>query len=126
MNNNFLQSLVDRLEKLATIKTVYGDPIEREGRVIIPVARVAFGAGGGVGSSGSSSEGSQDGEETSKAAHSPSEGQGGGAGGMVSPVGVLEITPEETVFIPINILPRLLKAAVIGLLIGIWLGKRLK
>jgi hypothetical protein len=39
---------------------------------------------------------------------------------------VLEITPDETVFIPINDTRRMLKAAAIGLLIGIFLGKKFK
>ena len=46
-----IKSISERLQNAATVKTIYGDPIDAEGKTIIPVARVryGFGAGGGSG-----------------------------------------------------------------------------
>ncbi len=120
MKYGFMQTIADRIEKTMTIKNVYGDPIERDGRMIIPVARVAYGLGGGFGNGPSQAEGGE------TPASQGGEGEGGGAGGIVTPLGVLEITPEGTTFLPITNVKNVLLAAVFGLLIGIFLGKRLK
>ncbi len=44
------QTISERVQRTASVKTVYGDPIAAEGRTIIPVARVRYGFGGGGGS----------------------------------------------------------------------------
>ncbi len=44
-----LKELTDKARDAITVKRVYGDPIERDGLTIIPVARVSGGAGGGGG-----------------------------------------------------------------------------
>jgi Sporulation protein YtfJ (Spore_YtfJ) len=49
----------------ANVSTVFGDPVEREGVTVIPVAKARFGFGGGGGS------GAREGQE----------GSGGGGGG---------------------------------------------
>lgn len=41
------RDLLDRARDAITVKRVFGDPIEREGVTVIPVARVAGGAAGG-------------------------------------------------------------------------------
>jgi uncharacterized spore protein YtfJ len=61
----------------AKVSTVFGDPVEREGITVIPVAKARFGFGGGGGG------GSSDGEEGS--------GGGSGGGAFVSPVGYIEV-----------------------------------
>jgi uncharacterized spore protein YtfJ len=60
-----------------TVSTVFGEPIERDGITVIPVARARFGFGGGGG-------GGVRGEEHGS-------GGGGGGGAVVSPAGYLEI-----------------------------------
>ena len=44
-----LQSIADKVRSSASVKSVYGEPVEAEGKTIIPVARVAYGFGGGGG-----------------------------------------------------------------------------
>jgi uncharacterized spore protein YtfJ len=60
----------------ASVSTVFGDAIEREGITVIPVARARFAFGGGGGG-----------------AYDPEGGSGGGGGGgaAVSPVGYIEV-----------------------------------
>ena len=106
-------SFAERLQSSASVKTVYGDPMVVEGKTIIPVARVAYGFGGGSGTrkSDAESEGGQ-------------EGGGGGGGVSASPVGVVEITPEGTRFIPFEDRKKLAAVLLIGLLLGVRLGRR--
>ncbi len=40
------QTISERIQTAASVKTVYGDPIAAEGKTIIPVARVRYGFGG--------------------------------------------------------------------------------
>ena len=106
----YFQSILDRLQTTANIKTVYGDAITAEGKTIIPVARVAYGFHAGV-----SPQHKDGGGEQKEAGR-------GGAGVHIKPVGVLEITKEETRFIPIDERKKLVGALVIGLLLGVWMG----
>jgi uncharacterized spore protein YtfJ len=48
-----LEELVDKARDGVTVKRVFGDPIEKDGVTIIPVASVMGGAGGGEGPAGS-------------------------------------------------------------------------
>jgi uncharacterized spore protein YtfJ len=108
----YFQSILDRLQTSANVKTVYGDAITAEGKTIIPVARVAYGF-----HAGTCPLHKGDGEEQKEA------GKGGG-GIHVKPVGVLEITKEETKFIPIDEKRKLVGALLIGLLLGLWIAGR--
>ncbi len=82
-----LETIGERLRATADIRVVYGEPITVGERTVVPVASVSymFGAGGG--------KGSRQGQE----------GEGGGGGGSihVRPLGVIEITPQGTRFIPV-------------------------
>ena len=69
-----------------TVRRVFGDPYAVDGVTIIPVARVAGGAGGGAG------EGMDD--------HEPSRGFGTGFGLGAYPVGVYEIRGGELAWKP--------------------------
>jgi hypothetical protein len=44
--------ILDRMSSVATVSRAFGEPIERDGSVLIPVARVASGGGGGEGDDG--------------------------------------------------------------------------
>jgi len=48
----FFSSLREGLAQSANVKTVYGEPIVSSGRTVIPVARIAWGFGGGGGRRG--------------------------------------------------------------------------
>jgi hypothetical protein len=70
-----LRTLGDHLQVGASVRNVYGDPVNIGGRTVIPIARVSygFGAGGRVGGNGD--------------AESERGGSGGGAGMTARPVG---------------------------------------
>jgi len=108
----FVQSIIDRLHATGNVKTVFGEPIEAKGRTIIPVAKVAYGFGGGAGRS-ANPETKDDGS-----------GQGIGGGIVVRPAGVIEIRDDTTEFIPFGESKKLIGALFLGLLLGIWLARK--
>ncbi|WP_242916227.1 spore germination protein GerW family protein [Pontibacter liquoris] len=89
-------SLPEIFSRTATVKKVYGEPIETQGKTIIPVAQVAFGFGGGFGD--------KNGKATAPSNPAEANGEGGGMGGGLSakPIGFIEVTPNETRFVRIN------------------------
>jgi uncharacterized spore protein YtfJ len=105
---------IERLDDSARVDRVYGDPVEVGDRTVVPAARVAYGFGGGFGS------GTDDEGETGEG--------GGGAGGVrATPVGALEVTPDETRFVRFADGRRLAGLALAlgaGYLLGRLLGRR--
>jgi uncharacterized spore protein YtfJ len=103
-----LQSLKESFLTQADVKAVYGEPIAAQGKTIVPVARIIYGyaagaAAGGVGDSRARGEG------------------GGGVGGARAiPVGVIEITDQQTRFVPIYDRKKLMGAVGAGIVIGLW------
>ena len=75
------ESLVQRIGQTVgervKVSTVFGEPVEREGITVIPVAKARFGFGGGGGA------GAREGQDGS--------GGGGGGGAFVRPVGYIEV-----------------------------------
>src|SRR5690348_7629645 len=67
--NEMLEKLSESLGSKATVKAVFGEPIQAAGKTIIPVAKVAYGFGGGFG--------------TGPVKDGNPKGEGGGAGGSV-------------------------------------------
>jgi len=110
----YFQSIIERLQSSAIVKTVFGDPITAEGKTIIPVAKVGYCFGVGIGS------------PPIIAKKSPDKSDTGGMGGAfrAKPLGVLEITKEETKFIPIEEKKKLMGVLLIGLFLGVLLAKR--
>jgi uncharacterized spore protein YtfJ len=92
----------------AKVSAVFGDPVEREGVTVIPVAKARFGFGGGGGAGG------REGEEGS--------GGGGGGGALVSPVGYIELHDGAATFkrisSPTDLLPLVAAAALAALVVG--------
>jgi len=107
-----IRDVVDQLTESGNARTVYGDPVEREGRTVVPVARIGYGFGGGFGQGdGELDEG----------------GSGGGIGAGLSarPVGALEVTDHETRFVPVA--DRRRQAALVGtFLVGLFVGALLR
>lgn len=106
----FVERMAERIGAKATVKAVFGDPIERDGITVIPVAKVRYGFGAGAGrgpvavgpgpeASGTFLAGTDD-AEAPEAGRSGS-GSGGGGGMTAEPVGYLEIGPDGASFIPI-------------------------
>jgi uncharacterized spore protein YtfJ len=106
-----LQSLKESI-LTANVKAVYGEPITAEGKTIIPVAKIIYGYGGGAGTGGVGNAGAR------------GEGGGGGGGARTIPVGVVEVSDQQTRFVPITDRKRLAGAALMGIGLGIWLGWR--
>jgi uncharacterized spore protein YtfJ len=75
--DELLQRIGQMVGDKAKVSTVFGEPVEREGITVIPVAKSRFGFGGGGGA------GARGGQEGS--------GGGGGGGALVSPVGYIEL-----------------------------------
>jgi uncharacterized spore protein YtfJ len=92
--SDFVERLGDRVGLNATMsaRAVFGDPVERDGITVIPVARVRWGFGGGAGAGGD--------ENVAGGEHG--EGSGGGGGAMSSPLGFIEIANGTATFRPIN------------------------
>ena len=74
------EEIVSRVGDQLGIRRVFGEPVERDGLVVIPVAVAIGGGGGGTG---------------------PDEqGSGAGFGGMVRGIGVYAISNGQVRFIP--------------------------
>lgn len=118
--DSFVERIAERVGAKATVKAVFGDPIERDGITIIPVAKVRWGFGGGAGSgpvpvavgpgrdastgTGEIGTDASTGGPASEPGSAMASGSGsGGGGGMTAePVGYLEIGPDGASFIPIT------------------------
>lgn len=94
-DDNFLGALATSLNQNASVKNVFGEPVRTGDKVIIPVAQVMLGMGGGQGHNNRQDKqlrlpdpsrmASSDGPET------PAGGAGGGGGMRVVAKGVYEI-----------------------------------
>jgi uncharacterized spore protein YtfJ len=82
--NELLERIGETVGRRAQVSAVFGEPVEREGLTVIPVARARFGFGGGGGS------GSREGDEGA--------GGGGGGGAAVNPVGYIEVRDDTAEF----------------------------
>ena len=109
----FFDSLKNGLHSGADVKMVYGEPVETQGKTIIPVAKVAYGFGGGYG------EAKGDGNDKKEG-----EGGGIGAGVAVKPLGVIEITKDETRYIPLGDKKKLFGMLILGFLLGLFFGRK--
>jgi len=107
---SFVEGLAYQLGMTANARHIYGEPVERDGVTVIPVAQAAYGFGGGSG------KGKKENGEAG-------EGSGGGGGAMLMPVGYIEIKNGQTRFRPtrdpLALLPAILAAAPLSLLM-VW------
>jgi uncharacterized spore protein YtfJ len=108
-STGWIEGLAQRLGATATAATIFGAPIERGDVTVVPVARAAYGFGGGSGT------------------RSGEEGAGGGGGVRVSPVGFFEIRSGVVHYRPIRnwaVLTPVLVAGGLLTLIAAWnIGK---
>ena len=107
-----LQSLKESILSQASVKAIYGEPISAHGKTVIPVAKIIYGYGAGAGTGGVGSSSAR------------GEGGGGGGGVRATPVGVIEISDQESRFVPITDRKKLTGAVLAGIGIGMWLGWR--
>jgi len=106
-----LQSLKESVLGQANVKAIYGEPISAHEKTIIPVAKIMYGYGAGAGTGGMG--------DTSRG-----EGGGGGGGVRAIPVGVIEVSNQQTRFVPITDRKKLTGAVLAGIGVGIWLAWR--
>lgn len=103
-----LDTLAARLASSATVKTVFGEPVTVAEKVIIPVAKIAFGLGRASG----------------KRSENGPEGASLGGGARAVPAGVVEITSTGTRFIPANVNRKLVLAVLVGFCAGLWCARK--
>ena len=116
-NENFIEKLASSFGQNASIKNVFGEPIRSGDKTIIPVARIAYGFGGGYGQ-GNKKQKMDDAVEQVNAEEEPvGKGVGGGGGFTATAKGVYEITPTCTRFIPANPTQKILIGVAIGYLL---------
>jgi uncharacterized spore protein YtfJ len=106
-----VRDAIGGLRDSASVARVFGDPIEANGKTVVPIGRVAYAFGAGYGSGTENEEPS-------------GEGAGGGGGASVTPVGVLEITDDDTRFVRFSSWRRVAVALGAGIGIGVLLGRR--
>ena len=101
-----VERLADGVGLRARVSAAYGDPVERAGVTVIPVARSVWGFGGGSGGDAAN------------------QGSGGGGGGLVSPIGFIEVREGDARFVPMRDMR--LTALRLGLVAGLvgWVVRR--
>src|SRR5687767_11189641 len=82
--SDLLERLAQQIQVNANAKQVYGEPVERDGTTIIPVAKVQWGFGGGGIGRGAAERG------------------GGGGGARAFPTGFIELRDGKAEFRPIQ------------------------
>ena len=124
--DGFVERMAERIGGKASVRAVFGDPIERDGITIIPVAKVRWGFGGGAGRGPIAMGPGIDGQDASDYSLSDDPrqsgaGTGGGGGVTADPIGYLEIGPDGATFRPITpVMPSpgfLLAAGVTAMLV---------
>ena len=108
-----LTALSERIGSDATVRKVYGEPVDHGDRTVIPVARIGYGFGCGLGSEPPVDEGGDSAQR-----------RGGGGGGLgAAPAGALEITPDGTRFIEFGAERKVAVAALVGVAAGFLLAR---
>ena len=109
--DSIIGALASKVGARAGVQAAFGDPIDRDGVTVIPVAKVRFGFGGGSG------RGIEKGPEKGEIG----EGSGGGGGAMTSPLGFIEIKDGRAEFKrtydPVAAVPVILAAGFTGWLV---------
>lgn len=102
--DEWVARMAERVGAKASVKAVFGEPIERDGLTIIPLAKVRWGFGGGAGTSqaaaGQGNAGENGGGPTGDSMEMTG-GSGGGGGAFADPIGYIEIGPDGAEFKPI-------------------------
>jgi uncharacterized spore protein YtfJ len=126
------REVLDRIAENLSVRRSFGAAYEREGHLIIPVAFVAGGGGGGEGPVKAPATGHTPALETAKPANGappdgpPPTGTGGGFGGVVLPVGVYVVKDDQVRWVPAfdTTLIVLASLTVVRALIGVWKNGR--
>jgi uncharacterized spore protein YtfJ len=103
-----IEAVAERIGGEFRAARVFGEPVERDGVTVIPVAAVRMGFGGGA---NSEPGGAQDGE-------------GAGGGGTMSAAGYIELKDGQSRFVPVFRPERMIAMALLALLVGMTIGSR--
>ena len=109
-----VSQILDRVRNTVRVDIVYGESREVHGKTIIPVAAVAYAFGGG-GGAGVGPTGNGASEQVGR-------GSGGGGAVRVLPVGVLEVTDDETRLVPVLDWTRIITTSLT--VFGVWMALR--
>lgn len=112
--DTYLERLAEKFGVHARASTVFGEPVERGGVTVIPVAKARWGFGGGGG--GGRGRGAESGS-----------GSGGGGGMALTPVGYIEVTAGKSRFRPIrdpSRVPLLMLGVALVALLRVGTGRR--
>jgi uncharacterized spore protein YtfJ len=91
------QQILEQARDALTVRRVFGEPIEREGVLVVPVAKVMGGAGSGSGE----------------------EGGGGGWGGAAAPAGVYVIDGQNVSWQPAVDVNRAIVGGQVAFVVGL-------
>lgn len=123
-NERYFETLAAHLEQDASVRNVYGEPVQIGKKTIIPVAKIAIGMGTGYGQGKGNGKMllAKNGEEEDARNSSG----GGAGGGMVAyPVGIFEVTEKRTRYIPANPLRLLVAGGIAGIVLaGLFFRKK--
>src|SRR6476469_9860395 len=119
-NGNFIEKLASQFGQNASVKNVYGEPVKTGDKTIIPMARIAYGLGGGFGQGNKKIRHSVYNDTIKRTEGPDAEGAGGGGGLYAKPAGVYEVTAAGTRFIPANNTSQFLAGVVVGFLLKAW------
>lgn len=101
--------ILQQARETLTVRRVFGEPIERDGVLLVPVARVRGGAGAGTG------EGRPGPGEHERPGH----GGGGGWGTDARPIGAYVISEGDVRWLPAFDLNRVILGAQIAFVVGL-------
>lgn len=96
-----VREVLEQARDALTVRRVVGDPIERDGTIVLPVATICGGAGGGAGQPGAG------------------EGWGGGWCGTARPAGAFVIKEGHVHFVPAVDVNRIVLGAQVTVAIGL-------
>jgi uncharacterized spore protein YtfJ len=108
-SDDMVTRLAERLGAQVNQATVYGEPVERNGLTVIPVASARFAFGGGTGGD----------------AETQQEGGGAGGVGWVAPAGYIELRDTGSRFVPVVHPERMVLLVLGGAIAGVALFRAL-
>jgi uncharacterized spore protein YtfJ len=87
-----LKQMAEDIKRFTKTETIFGDPIEVQGNIIIPICKVAIGYGGGGG----------EGEGPESKVNGKGAGAGGGAGLKIEPAALIVAKDGKISIVPIG------------------------
>jgi len=102
----------DAMRNEANVNACFGEPVEVDGRTVIPVAKIGYGFGIGTGTGRSGSP-----ERAAPDVDSEAVPAAGGGGATTSPIGYIEVRDGQTRVEPVIDQQKL---AIVSMLAGAW------